>query len=332
MVGKIWVNLKLFWELFQKPILIAVFLVLCYKNTDHFIILFKNTADWIAKQAGVAVTDHVIVVESRKPVKKDLLKGNKPKANEGFMWPVTGPVSSPFGNRWGGEMHHGIDIAVSQGTQVANAKDGYVEKAGWSNVYGNYVQVDHGSGVSTLYGHNSLIYASKGQMVKQGEILAISGSTGRSTGPHVHFEIRFNNKAINPLTVNFDGLERQEFAQKLAKAEKNQTANIDSPDEIKRRYLVTMEKTKQLKIAELTENINIVLKSWDATIGFQYRASYGMQADTVKYVALMTEINRAFIDAAINFSELLPILAAQIQINNDPDHMVVKATKPTLKT
>ncbi|MHB8756950.1 MAG: peptidoglycan DD-metalloendopeptidase family protein [Bacillota bacterium] len=117
----------------------------------------------------------------------------------GFIWPVHGPVTSPFGRR-NGSMHTGMDIAVPTGTPVHAAKAGTVIEAGWVSGYGYTVMIDHGDGVTTLYGHNSRLLVKKGQEVAQGYVIAYSGSTGHSTGPHVHFEIRIHDEPINPWT------------------------------------------------------------------------------------------------------------------------------------
>jgi murein DD-endopeptidase MepM/ murein hydrolase activator NlpD len=116
----------------------------------------------------------------------------------GFIWPVSGPVTSGFGWRWG-RMHEGIDIAVPTGTPVAAAASGTVIVAGWMGGYGNLVVIDHGGGVATAYGHNSGFAVGYGQPVSQGQIVAYAGSTGNSTGPHVHFEVRVNGSAVDPL-------------------------------------------------------------------------------------------------------------------------------------
>lgn len=329
---KIWEIFKFLWYLFQKPILITVFVVLCYQNSDYLIVAFKKSADWVAKQAGVAVNDHVIFIQSKKPKKVDLPKGVEPKPNEGFMWPVTGPVSSPFGPRWGNEFHHGIDVAVPKGTPVAAAKDGTVVRAGWHKIYGYFVELDHGNGFSTLYGHNSLLYAQKGQFIKQGDAVALSGSTGRSTGPHVHFEVRVKNKAIDPLKVAYDGIERQELAEQIAQATKKAAEEKENPDEVKRKYIVTLEKTKKLKLEALNTNLKEALVYWDATIAFQYRASFGGEIDTSRYVSSIGLMNGAVRNALLNVSELLPILATQIQLHKDPAAMTVKEVNFSVKT
>jgi murein DD-endopeptidase MepM/ murein hydrolase activator NlpD len=121
-----------------------------------------------------------------------------PRAGGALMWPVSGPVTSPFGWRWG-RMHEGIDIAVPTGTPVHAAQSGRVIFAGWMGGYGNLVVLDHGGGLATAYGHNSSIAAGNGQSVAQGQVIAYAGSTGNSTGPHVHFEVRVNGAAVDPL-------------------------------------------------------------------------------------------------------------------------------------
>jgi murein DD-endopeptidase MepM/ murein hydrolase activator NlpD len=115
-----------------------------------------------------------------------------------LSWPVSGPVTSGFGSRWG-RMHEGIDIAVGEGTPVHAAASGTVIYAGWMEGYGNLVVIDHGNGLSTAYGHNSSLASSMGQSVAAGEVIAYSGSTGHSTGPHVHFEVRLNGSPVDPL-------------------------------------------------------------------------------------------------------------------------------------
>ncbi|HYK07467.1 MAG TPA: peptidoglycan DD-metalloendopeptidase family protein [Gaiellaceae bacterium] len=116
----------------------------------------------------------------------------------GFVWPVHGVLTSGFGWRWG-RMHEGVDIAVSNGTPVVAAAAGTVIVAGWMGGYGNLVVVDHGGGISTAYGHNTSVTVGLGQQVAQGQLIAYSGNTGHSTGPHVHFEVRINGGAVDPM-------------------------------------------------------------------------------------------------------------------------------------
>ncbi len=118
----------------------------------------------------------------------------------GFAWPAAGTLTSRFGRRWG-RMHKGIDIAGPVGTPINAAADGTVIAAGWSSGgYGNLVEVRHNDGTTTRYGHNSRLSVSVGQIVRQGQQVAEMGSTGHSTGSHLHFEIRpSGGDAVNPI-------------------------------------------------------------------------------------------------------------------------------------
>lgn len=118
--------------------------------------------------------------------------------NGRFSWPVSGPVVSPFGPRWG-RMHEGIDIAVGTGVPIGSAGSGTVIVAGWVGGYGNLVVVSHGGSVSTAYGHMSRISVRTGQRVNTGDVLGAVGCTGHCYGPHVHFEVRVNGAAVNPV-------------------------------------------------------------------------------------------------------------------------------------
>ena len=115
-----------------------------------------------------------------------------------FIWPVNGPVVSGFGMRWG-RMHEGVDIAVPTGTQIRAAASGTVSIAGVESGYGNYTCVDHGGGLSTCYAHQEQILVSVGEQVSQSQIIGISDCTGHCLGPHVHFEVRVNGQAVDPL-------------------------------------------------------------------------------------------------------------------------------------
>jgi murein DD-endopeptidase MepM/ murein hydrolase activator NlpD len=115
-----------------------------------------------------------------------------------FIWPVNGPVVSGFGPRWG-SFHEGIDIAVPTGTQIRAAASGTVSIAGSVSGYGNYTCVDHGGGLSTCYAHQEQILVSVGEHVSQAQIIGISDCTGHCLGPHVHFEVRVNGQAVDPL-------------------------------------------------------------------------------------------------------------------------------------
>jgi murein DD-endopeptidase MepM/ murein hydrolase activator NlpD len=119
-------------------------------------------------------------------------------SGSGFVWPVNGVLSSGFGWRWG-RMHEGIDIAAPSGSPVVAAASGTVIYAGWMGGYGNLVIIDHGGGLATAYGHNSALAVGTGQSVGQGQVISYCGSTGHSTGPHVHFEVRINGSPVDPL-------------------------------------------------------------------------------------------------------------------------------------
>ncbi|ORT98854.1 Peptidase, M23/M37 family [Anaerovibrio sp. JC8] len=116
------------------------------------------------------------------------------------IWPSTGDISSPYGLRWGGsDFHPGIDIADDYGTPIVATADGIVTVAGWnSGGYGNMVDIDHGNGYMTRYGHAQQVVVSAGEHVKRGQVIAYMGSTGFSTGPHVHYEVRVNGQLVNP--------------------------------------------------------------------------------------------------------------------------------------
>lgn len=118
----------------------------------------------------------------------------------GMIWPSKGTLTSGYGWRWG-RMHRGIDIAAPTGTPIYAVADGVVERAGWNNGgYGQLVEVRHADGTMTRYAHNSRILVQTGQQVRQGQNISLMGSTGFSTGPHLHFEIHAAGKgAVNPI-------------------------------------------------------------------------------------------------------------------------------------
>lgn len=121
-----------------------------------------------------------------------------------LMWPASGPITSPFGWRthpiFGNQIFHsGIDIGADYGDAVAAADSGVVVYSGWMGGYGNAVIIDHGGGISTLYGHNSELLVEEGARVQKGQIISRVGSTGYSTGPHLHFEVRENGSPVSPM-------------------------------------------------------------------------------------------------------------------------------------
>jgi len=122
---------------------------------------------------------------------------NRPASASGLIWPTSGPVTSGYGMRWGA-MHQGIDIAPPHGTPVYAANSGTVIFAGTQGGYGTMILVDHGGGFVTAYAHLSGIVAGNGTSVGRGQLIGYVGSTGNSTGPHLHFETRVNGAAQNP--------------------------------------------------------------------------------------------------------------------------------------
>lgn len=141
---------------------------------------------------------HEIITE---PTEKIIEVGTK-ETPQGFMWPVpyTHNITSPFGPRWG-TMHKGIDIAASgvSGADIVASEDGTVEKVSHGSTgYGNHIIITHGRTYSTLYAHCQSICVKAGQKVKKGDVIATVGSTGDSTGPHLHFEVRVNGVQQNP--------------------------------------------------------------------------------------------------------------------------------------
>jgi murein DD-endopeptidase MepM/ murein hydrolase activator NlpD len=119
-------------------------------------------------------------------------------SSQGFIWPLNGPITSPFGMRWG-SLHPGIDIGGFTGEPFVAAKGGRVIYASWMDGYGNATMVDVGGGVVTLYGHQVRLGVSLGQTVKQGQVIGYVGCTGFCTGPHLHFEVRVNGTAVDPM-------------------------------------------------------------------------------------------------------------------------------------
>ena len=169
-------------------------------------------ADVMAKATYVngEETERTILssVTLKEPVTEYRLRGTKVRPTwmptGSFRWPTSGRISSYFGGRKspggiGSTNHKGIDIAVPRGTPIYAADGGTVTYSGWMSGYGYLVQIDHGNGYVTRYGHNSSLTVSVGQHVYKGQQVARAGSTGNSTGNHCHFEVRYNGVAKNPL-------------------------------------------------------------------------------------------------------------------------------------
>ena len=127
-----------------------------------------------------------------------------PTAETPNILPVAGPISSYYGYRTspggiGSTFHEGVDIAGDYGTPISATAAGTVTKAGWVGGYGYLVEVRHADGIVTRYGHNSAVLVYEGQHVDQGSMIALMGSTGNSTGPHCHYEVRIHGEAVDPM-------------------------------------------------------------------------------------------------------------------------------------
>jgi murein DD-endopeptidase MepM/ murein hydrolase activator NlpD len=142
--------------------------------------------------------------------------------SQGMRMPVNGRVTSGFGSRFHPilgyrRMHAGLDLAASYGSPIVAAADGRVASAGWSGGYGNLVRISHAGGLQTMYGHMSRIVARSGEMVRQGQLIGYVGSTGLSTGPHLHYEVLKNGRAVNPTSVTLAAAPAQLEGEKLHK-------------------------------------------------------------------------------------------------------------------
>lgn len=114
-----------------------------------------------------------------------------------LRWPATGKVTSEFGTR-SGRLHAGIDIGAQTGTPIRAAAGGHVRFAGWRGGYGRTVEIDHGDGIVTRYAHQSVLLVTRGERVPAGHTIGEVGSTGASTGPHLHFEVREDGEVRDP--------------------------------------------------------------------------------------------------------------------------------------
>lgn len=164
----------------------------------------SRISKWESELSSYAAEDKNIqtLINGSSPTKVTVTQLRPPSAY-GMQWPVIGPVTSEYGYRihpvYGTrKLHSGLDVSAPKGTPIAAAQGGTVLLAGTQGGYGNVVIVDHGDGVSTLYGHMSKINVSKGQQVDRGDVVGLVGATGTATGNHLHFEVRINGEATNP--------------------------------------------------------------------------------------------------------------------------------------
>ena len=158
----------------------------------------ETREEYLAEVTALAAQSEELAAAIRTAQANAGSTGSGAPSAAGFIWPVNGTVVSGFGWRWG-RMHEGIDIAAPSGAPIWAAAAGTVIHAGWLGGYGNLVVVDHGNGLATAYAHASAILVGVGQSVAQGETVSLVGSTGNSSGPHLHFEVRVNGSAVDPL-------------------------------------------------------------------------------------------------------------------------------------
>lgn len=159
----------------------------------------KDTADRAYKELMETSRRIEQMIRNSKPGSKGA------EATGALVWPYDGPITSPFGWRthpiFGTQTFHtGIDIGADHGDPVVAADGGVVIYADWMGGYGKAVIIDHGGGISTLYAHNSQLLVSEGQRVQKGQTISLIGTTGYSTGPHLHFEVRQNGSPTNPMS------------------------------------------------------------------------------------------------------------------------------------
>ncbi len=155
-----------------------------YTKKEDVILRLKELFEIKHKVAIVASREDPVTVEHKQESK--------------FVWAIKGEISSPFGERWG-KTHEGIDIAANLGDNIIAAASGVVTFSGWQTGYGKIIVIDNGEGFETYYAHCSELLASSGDFVDKGEVIALVGNTGVSTGPHLHFEIRKDGIPQNPL-------------------------------------------------------------------------------------------------------------------------------------
>lgn len=206
-------------EQVDKQVRLSVLIDEKKNKMEELSYLEKKTEDEISKLSLIlekSEKERETLIESQNRTEREIKELIAKKAEElrkkkfkqtpmgPLIWPINGPVSSKFGMRLHPifgvyRMHTGIDIDASYGTPISTVQNGYVVFAGWLGGYGNTVIIQHDEKYSTLYGHMRSYDVSEDQFVKQGFTIGKVGSTGWSTGPHLHFEVRINGEPVNPL-------------------------------------------------------------------------------------------------------------------------------------
>jgi murein DD-endopeptidase MepM/ murein hydrolase activator NlpD len=158
----------------------------------------ETREEYLHEVEALAAQSAALAAQIREAQEQAGSTGTGQPSAAGLVWPCDGVVVSGFGMRWG-RMHEGIDIGCAYGTPNRAAAAGTVIYSGWLGGYGNLIVVDHGNGLSTAYAHASSLLVGVGQSVAQGQTVSLVGSTGNSSGPHLHFEVRVNGQAVDPL-------------------------------------------------------------------------------------------------------------------------------------
>jgi murein DD-endopeptidase MepM/ murein hydrolase activator NlpD len=158
----------------------------------------ETREEYLREVEALAAQSAVLAAKIREAQQAAGSTGTGQVSAAGLIWPCDGVVVSGFGMRWG-RMHEGIDIGCAYGAPNRAAAAGTVIHSGWLGGYGNLVVIDHGNGLSTAYAHATSLLVGVGQSVAQGETVSLVGSTGNSSGPHLHFEVRVNGQAVDPL-------------------------------------------------------------------------------------------------------------------------------------
>ena len=153
-----------------------------------------NEREWVAEADALRASSTSVAAQ----ITSHSSSPNSSPSSSSLVWPASGPITSPYGMRWG-SLHPGIDIGAGMGAPIYAAASGRVILAGYSGGYGNLIVIDHGNGLATAYAHQSRLAASVGQDVSQGDVIGYVGSTGFSTGPHLHFEVRVNGSPVDPM-------------------------------------------------------------------------------------------------------------------------------------